>query len=94
VPNEEAIVSSNPVGEIQADHVCSNINLVINKENFTINLIVLESLGIPLVLGNGWLCAHKRVIYGTQYKMLLTTPSGKRIEYHGGPLLPEKANAY
>jgi len=44
---------------------CSNINLIISKENFTVNLNVLESLDIPLVLGNGWLCAHKGVIYAT-----------------------------
>jgi len=79
------------MGEIQADQVCSNINLVISKENFTVNLIVLELLDIPLVLGNGWLCAHKGVIYATQWKILLTAPSGKRIEYQGGPLLPEGA---
>ena len=94
MPNEEAFVRHTPIGEIQADQVCSNVNFVISKENFTVNLIVLESLDIPLVLGNGWLCAHKGVIHGTQYKMLLTAPSGKRIEYHGGPLLPEEANAY
>jgi len=85
VSDEEAFVSSNPNGRI------SNINLVIKKENFTINLIVLESLDIPLVLGNGWLCAHKGVIYGTQWKIFLTAPSRKRIEYQGGPLLPEEA---
>ena len=49
-----------PSGEIQADQVCSNINLVISKENFTVNPIVLESLDISLVLGNGWLCAQER----------------------------------
>ena len=79
-------------GEIQADQVCSNINLVISNENFTVNLIVLESLDIPLVLGNGWLCAHRGVIGATQWKIFLTAPSGKRIEYQGGPLLPEEAN--
>jgi len=51
------------MGEIQAGQVCSNISLVISKKNFTVNLIVLESLDIPLVLGSGWLCAHKGVIY-------------------------------
>jgi len=35
------------------DQVCSNINLVINKENFAVNLIIVESLDISLVLGNG-----------------------------------------
>jgi len=54
-----------PMGEIQAAQVCSNISLDIGKENFTVNHIVLESLDIPLVLGNGWLCAHKGVIYAT-----------------------------
>ena len=77
-PTKKPLLVQTPVREIQADQVCSNINLVINKENFTVNLIVLESLGIPLVLRNGWLCAHKGVIYGKQYKMLLTAPLGKK----------------
>ena len=90
-PTRKPLLVQTPMGEIQADQVCSNINLVIKKENFTVNLIVLESLNIPLVLGNGWLCAHKAVIYATQWKIFLTAPSGKRIEYQGGPLLPEEA---
>jgi len=61
-PTRKPLLVQTPEGEIQADQVCSNINLVISKENFTVNLIVLESLNIPLVLGNGWLCAHKEVI--------------------------------
>jgi len=72
------------------DKVCSNINLVVSTEKFTVNLIVLESLDIPLVLGNEWLCANKGVIYATQWKIFLTAPSGKRVEYQGGPLLPEE----
>jgi hypothetical protein len=90
-PTRKPLLVQTPMGEIQADQVCSNINLVIKKENFTVNLIVLESLNIPLVLGNGWLCAHKAVIYATQWKIFLTAPSGKRIENQGGPLLPEEA---
>ena len=73
------------------DQVCSNINLVKSKENFAVNLSMLESLDMSLVLGNGWLCAHKGVIYATQWKIFLTAPSEKRIEYHSGPLLPEEA---
>ena len=65
-PTRKPLLVQTPKGEIQGDQVCSNINLVISKENFTVNLIVLESLNIPLVLGNGWLCAHKAVIYATQ----------------------------
>jgi len=91
-PTRKPLLVQTPLGEIQVDQVCSNINLVISKENFTVNLIVLESLDIPMVLGNGWLCAQKGVIYGTQWKILLTAPSGKRIEYHVCPLLHEEAN--
>jgi len=83
------LLVQNPLGEIQAGQVRSNINLVISMENFIVNLIVIESLDIPLVLGNGWLCAHKGVIRATQWKLFLSTPSGKIIEYQGGPLLPE-----
>jgi len=73
-PMRKPLSVHTPMGEIQADQVCSNVNLVISEENVTANLIVIESLEIPLVLGNGWLCAHKGVIHGTQYKMLLTAP--------------------
>ena len=67
-------------------------NEIMSMENFTENLIVLESLDVPLVLGNGWLCAQKGVIYATQWKIFLTAPSRKRIEYQGGPLLRDEAN--
>jgi hypothetical protein len=88
-PMRRPLLVQTPVGEMQADQICPNVSLVINKENFTATLIVLESLKIRVVLGNGWLCAHKGVIHGTRCTMLLTTPSGKRIEYQGGRLLPE-----
>jgi len=64
-PMRKPLLVQTPVGEIQADQVHSNINLVISKENFTVILIVLESLYILVVLGNGWLCPHKGVIYAT-----------------------------
>jgi len=53
---------------------------------------VLESLDIPLVLGNGWLCAHKGMIYATQWKIFLTAPSGKRIEYQEKKKREKKKN--
>jgi hypothetical protein len=90
-PMRKPLLVQTPLGEIQLGQVCSNINLVIIMENFIVNLIVIESLDIPLVLGNGWLCAHKGVIRATPCKIFLTAPSGKRIEYQGGPLLPEEA---
>ena len=54
---------------------------------------MLESLDIPLVLGNGWSCAYKGVIYATQWKIFLTAPPGKRVEYQRGPLLRRHIHA-
>jgi hypothetical protein len=64
-PTRRPLLVHTLVGEVQVDEVCSNISLVINKKNFTVTLIVLESLNIPVVLSNGWLCAHKGAIHGT-----------------------------
>jgi hypothetical protein len=46
-----SLLVQTPVGEMQADQICPNVSLVINKENFTATLIVLESLKIRVVLG-------------------------------------------
>jgi len=74
-PMRKPLLVQIPMGEVQVDQMCSNVNLVINKENLTLDLIVLESLDIPVVLDNGWLCAHKGVIHGTECTMLLITLS-------------------
>jgi hypothetical protein len=89
-PMRRPLLVQTLVGEMQADQIYPNVSLFIKKENFTVTLIVLESLKIRVVLGNGWLCAHKGVIHDTRCIMLLTTPSGKRIEYQGGRLLSEE----
>ena len=77
-PTRKPLLVQTPLGEIQADQVFSNNNLVISKESFTVNLIVLESLDIPLVIGNGWLCAPKGVIYATQWKNFLNCTIRKK----------------
>jgi len=87
--HNEGSVKGKFVRSLLLEVKCSEI---ISMENFTENLIMLGSLDIPLVLGNRWLCAQKGVIYATRWKIFLTAPSGKRIEYQGGPLLREEAN--
>ena len=44
---------------------------------------------IDVILGQGWLSACKGVIKYAQCLVLLTTPSGERIEYEGIQLVPE-----
>jgi hypothetical protein len=79
-----------PMGEIPADQVCPGVSLIINKEEFTATFMVLESLKNPVVFGNGWLCAQKAVIQVNQNTVLLTAPSGERIEYMGIPPPPKE----
>ena len=40
-------------------------------------------MDVVVILGKGWLCACKGVIKYAQRSVLLTTPSGERIEYEG-----------
>ena len=50
-------------------------------------------MDIDVILGKGWLSACKEVIKYAQRSVLLTTPSGERIEYEGiQPALEEDEN--
>ena len=53
------------------------------------NLIVLEPMKIDVILGQGWLSICKGVIKHAQRLVLLTTPSGERIEYEGIQPVPK-----
>ena len=43
-----------------------------------------------VILGKGWVSACKGVIKYAQHSVLLTTPSGERIEYEGIQSAPEE----
>jgi len=47
-------------------------------------------MDIDVILGKGWLSACKGVIKYAQCSVLLTTPSGERIEYEGIQPAPEE----
>ena len=47
-------------------------------------------MDIDVILGKGWLSACKGVIKYAQHSVLLTTPSGERIEYEGIQPAPEE----
>jgi hypothetical protein len=48
--------------------------------DFRANLIILESKGIDVILGMGWLTACDAVIQCAKRSILLTSPAGERIE--------------
>ena len=68
---------------MKANRKCSRVSLNIKGVKFEANLIVLELVDIDVILGMGWLSACKGVIKYAQRSVLLTTPSGERIEYEG-----------
>ena len=50
-------------------------------KDFWANLIVLESRGIDVILGMGWLAACDAVIQCSKRSVLLTSPAGDRIKF-------------
>ena len=74
---------------MKANCICPRVSLDIKGVKFEANLIILESMEIDVILGQGWLSACKGVIKYAQRLVLLTTPSGERIEYEGIQPVPE-----
>ena len=81
LPMRKPVIVKTPRGEIKADHICPKVSLDIKGVNFVANLIVLESMKVDVILGQGWLSACKGVIKYAQCLVLLITSLGERIEY-------------
>ena len=75
---------------MKANRICPKLSLDIKGVNFVANLIVLELMEIYVILGKGWFSPCKGVIKYAQRSVLLTTPSGERIEYEGIKPAPKK----
>jgi hypothetical protein len=56
------MIVSSPGGDMHARHVCPNISILRRGVEFLANLIVLESKGIYVILGMGWLSKHNGLI--------------------------------
>jgi hypothetical protein len=60
--------------------------------DFRANLIILDSKGIDVILGMGWLTACDAVIQCAKRSVLLTSPPGERFEF-AADLAPSNASA-
>jgi hypothetical protein len=49
--------------------------------DFVANLIVLESKGINVILGMGWLSKYKVLIDCANKSVKMTTPKGKEMKF-------------
>jgi hypothetical protein len=61
------------------NYICPKVSVKINGIDFLADLIVIESMGKDVILGNDWLQRTKAVIQHTERTMCLETPSGERI---------------
>ena len=89
LPIRRPVIVKTPEGEMKANRICPRVSLNIKGVKFEANLIVLELVDIDVILGIGWLSACEGVIKYAQRLVLLTAPSGERIEYEGIQHVPE-----
>jgi hypothetical protein len=70
---------SAPERKMLVNYICPKVSVKINGIDFLANLIMMESMGKDVILGNNWLQRTKAVIQHTERTMCLETPSGERI---------------
>jgi hypothetical protein len=80
-PMDKPMLVKSQRKKLRATHQCPNVNLNIKGANFKVNLIVLESLEIDVVLGQGWFARHQATLNQAQRSVSLTAPSGEKMEY-------------
>jgi hypothetical protein len=83
---------SSPGGKLKAIYKCDNVSLKIFCKDFRANLIILNSKGIDVILGMGWLIVCDAVIQCAKRSVLLTSPAGERFEFAADPT-PSTASA-
>jgi hypothetical protein len=60
---------------------CLGVSFKIMDRDFCANFIVLDSSGIDVILGMGWLSKVDAVIQCAKRSVLLTSPEGERFEF-------------
>jgi hypothetical protein len=77
---------------MKAIYKCDNVSLESLGRDFRANLIILDSKGIDVIMGMGWLTACDAVIQCAKRSVLLTSPTGERFEFAADPA-PSTASA-
>jgi hypothetical protein len=68
-------------GDMKALYRCNKVNLQILGKDFQADPIVLDSIGIDVVLGMGWLGKFNGEIRYAMKSVLLTSLDGEQIEF-------------
>jgi hypothetical protein len=79
MPNHMLV--SSPGGNMKAMYQCLGISFKIVGRKFRANFVVLDSKGLDIILGMGWLSKVDAVIQCAERSMLLTSLEGERFEF-------------
>jgi hypothetical protein len=66
---------------MKTKHICLAISITIMGVDFLLNLIIIDSLGIDIILGTGWLRKYDRVILCTKRAIRLTQEDGTTVDF-------------
>ena len=69
-----------PGGSFKTQHLCPLVTLNLRGVDFPAQLIVMESDGVNVILGEDWLNRHNGIVYCSKNTVVLTSPTGEEIE--------------
>jgi hypothetical protein len=72
---------SSPGGNMKAMYQCLGVSFKIVGREFRANFVVLDSKGIDIILGMGWLSKVDVVIQCAKRSVILRSPEGERFEF-------------
>ena len=64
-----------------SNYICPRVSMRIGKATFPEDLIVMESTGIDITLGQNWSVRNKLVMQPTERVVKVQTSSGEQIEH-------------
>jgi hypothetical protein len=70
-----------PSGNMRVVYRCLGVKIQIMGKEFCANPIVLQSSGIDIILGMGWLTKYDAVIHCSKRSVVLTSPECERFEF-------------
>src|SRR6185369_13530130 len=81
LPMKKRMVVKSSGKEQISSYICPRVNMRIGEATFPENLIVMESTGIDIILGQNWSVRNKLVMQPTKRMVKVQTSSGEQIEH-------------
>jgi hypothetical protein len=76
-----SMLVNSPGGNMRAVYRCLGVKIQIMGRELCANPIVLQSSGIDIILGMGWLTKYDAVIHCSKRSVVLTSSEGERFEF-------------